>query len=433
MQEIKLQKLQNNTNPPSLFELRRGKGSKEMKEQERREFVEIISEDIRSISAEVLSTHIQREDVVKATWLSLISGKPAFLLGVPGVDKTGTVQGMAARISGAVFYDALMPTIVSPEQLLVEATEIIESQNGVGKVISTRDTLGRAASAHIVFADEIWKAEPRILQTLIDLSKGDGVRHEGQMVKTPLLSFLCASNELPDSEGNLGAIWSRMTIRSVINPLDKAGKAALVKARLIRDREAKKSGAKSTIKISDLETLRDIRPHVGVPEDLINIALEIYESLLTDDQAGFQWAWDDDRRFGRIFDVMQANAILDGRIAVNKSDLSVLELLLWDRREQIASIKAKIAPYCRTALIDAQELLDALLSPTGLVAIVLNGDRSKGVQALTQCEETERELDRLKTDASGDQQMVERISALITQLEQARQGVTAVVLGTKKK
>lgn len=389
-----------------------------------------LAAKIQSITTDVLARHIQRSDVVKATWLSLISGRPAFFLGSPGVDKTGTIQSLVKRIAGAVFYDALMPTIVSVEQLLVEATSIEELPTGNGgKAIRTRDTLGRAALAHLVFADEIWKAEPRVLQTLLDLSKGDGVRHEGALVKTPLLSFLAASNELPDPEGNLGAAWSRMTIRVVVNPLDRSGKTSLVKARLNRDRSTAKNEP-AQLTLADVETLRQARPHVEVPDEIVNTALDVLQELVDETSSDFKWAWADDRRFGRLFDVMQANALLEGRTRVGKQDLAVLEWLLWDSPEQISVVKAKIAPYTRTPLSDAQEVVDALLSPSGVVNLVLGGDRSKGVQAITQCESAAGELARLKGEAT-DSSMIAAIENLITQVSQVKADVINVVTGTR--
>lgn len=394
-----------------------------------------LTPKVRAITSEVQVKHIQRGDVAKATWLSLVSGRPAFFLGSPGIDKTGTIQSLVKRIDGAIFYDALMPTIVSVEQLLVESTSIEEvpTSNG-GKQIRTRDQLGRAAMAHLMFADEIWKAEPRVLQTLIDLSKGDGVRHEGQMVATPLKAFLSASNELPDQEGNLGAVWSRMTIRVLVNPLDRGGKMSLVKSRLNRDRD-KTTGttsASDSLKLEDVDTLRNARPHVEVPDSIIETVLDILQELVDDSSADFQWAWADDRRFGRIFDVMQANALLDGRTQVGKQDLVVLEWLLWDTPEQIAVIKAKIAPYTRTPFHDAQEAVDALLSPSGTVEIVIKGDRTKGVQALTQCEACLEEVKRLKGEAGSDMAMVAEIDKLVSQIESIKAEVIAVVTGMKK-
>ena len=388
-----------------------------------------LAPKVRAITDDVLSRHIGRADVTNATWLSLMSGRPAFFLGSPGVDKTGTIQSIARRIQGAVFYDALMPTIVSGEQLLVESTSIeeIALSNG-GKQIRTRDELGRAAAPHVLFADEIWKAEPRVLQTLIDLAKGDGVRHEGAMVRTPLLAFLAASNELPDPEGNLGAVWSRMTIRVVVNPLDRAGKAALVKARLARDRASNTNPPIVGLTLGDVEALRSARPQVEVPDDIVNTALDILQELVEDTSSDFKWAWADDRRFGRLFDIMQAKALLDGRRAVAKQDLGVLEWLLWDTPEQIATVRAKVAPYCRTPLHDAEEAVNALLSPTGTVALVQKGDRSKGVQAITQCEACFKELDRLKGEATDDA-MRSAIADLVTQVVAVKEDVIAVVTG----
>lgn len=390
-----------------------------------------LAPKVQAICEHVASAHIGRGDVIKATWLALVSGRPAFFLGSPGVDKTGTVQALARRISGAVFYDALMPTVVSVEQLLVEATSIEEvPTEGGGRQIRTRDQLGRAASAHLVFADEIWKAEPRVLQTLIDLSKGDGVRHEGSLVRTPLLAFLAASNELPDPEGNLGAVWSRMTIRVMVNPLDRTGKASLVKARLSRDRKSSANQLSAQLTLADIDALRKLRPMVEVPDEIVNTTLDILQELVDETSSDFKWAWADDRRFGRLFDVMQANALLDGRTKVGKQDLAVLEWLLWDTPEQIAVIKAKLAPYTRTPLSEAQELLDALLSPAGVVELVRNGDRGKGVQAITQCEAATTELNRLKGEAT-DTTMIAAIENLITQVSQVKADVINVVTGTR--
>ncbi|OGY71106.1 MAG: hypothetical protein A2986_01860 [Candidatus Jacksonbacteria bacterium RIFCSPLOWO2_01_FULL_44_13] len=389
---------------------------------------------VSRISAEVLVSHIDRDDEVRAAWLALVSGRPAFFLGSPGVDKTGTVQAIASRIAGAVFYDELMPTVVSVEQLLVESTSIEEVPlpNG-GKAIQTRDRLGKAANAHLVFADEIWKSEPRVLNILLDLARGGEVRHEGRVVKTPLLAFLAASNELPDPEGNLGALWSRMTIRLVTQPLNRAGKERLVKARLARARQTT-VGAPSQpaqLLLAEIETLRTARGWVEIPQNIVNIVLDIYQELADESSADFAWLWSDDRRFGRVFDILQAHALLEGRTRVEKTDLAVMEWLCWDTPDQIPTVRAKILPYCRTPLMDAQEAMDALLAPGGTVELVRVGDRGKGVQAIQQCEAALTEMKNLQNSAT-DTAMSAKIGELIQQLESVKQDVVAVVTGTRR-
>lgn len=362
-----------------------------------------LAPKVASAAADIAVRNIGREALIRATLLSLVSGNPAFFLGAPGMNKTGTLKDLARGVAGARFYSALMPTVPSFEALFVEETAIEEATDAEGrKLIRTRDTLGRAARAHIFFADEIWKGEPRVLQTVLDFANGDPIRHEGRDVKTPLLSFLAASNELPEPEGNLGAMWSRMTIRVEMSSLDRAGKKSLVAARLKRDRGETAGSAAAQLTLADVESLRAARPFVEVPDEIVELVLGLYQELLDVDQAGFAWLWSDDRRFGRVIDVLQSSALLDGRSVVGKSDLRVLEWLLWDTPEQIPVVRGKVAPHVRTPLSDAKEQIDALLAPGGLIDLA-SSDRSKLVPALGQFDAVEQELAKLEGQASGDE------------------------------
>lgn len=393
-----------------------------------------IAELIPLVNDDVLSSHIQRDDFVKAAWLAIISGRPAFFLGTPGVDKTGSIKAMAKRIDGAVFYEQLMPLVSSGADLIVESTSIRENPEADGgKSIATVDKIGRAAGAHLFFGDEIWKTPDTALKTLFDLFNMDDIRHEGQVVKNSLLTFLTASNELPETGSQLEALWSRITIRVVINPLDKAGKTQLVKSRLARY-QSKAIGAKTSteakLALEDVKLLQKARPFVEISNEIVGIVLEIYQELIDENNSDFDWLWQDDRRFGRVFDVMQANTLLSGRTRVTKEDLKVLEWLLWDTPDQIAIVKAKIAPYCKTALDDAQEIINTLLIPGGTVETVRGGDNIKGVQAINQCNQALKDLESLKNSA-GDSVMASAIANLISQVNSARQDVIAIVTGMK--
>lgn len=391
-----------------------------------------LAPKVAEVAADVASHNIGRESIVRCTLLSLVSGHPAFFLGSPGINKTGTVQALARGIVGASFYDALIPTIVSPEQLLVEETTIEEAVSADGvKSIRTHDRLGRASAAHIVFADEIWKGEGRVLQTLLDLSKGDGIRHEGQMVATPLLSFVAASNELPDPEGNLGAMWSRMTIRAVVNPLDRAGKKSLFAARLLRDRGVA-SASPAQLTLAEVELLREARPLIGVSDQIQNTVLDLVDSLLEDSPEEWAWLWADDRRLGRVVDVLQATALLAGRTEVNTQDLRVLEYLFWDTPEQIPLVRAKLAPLVRTPLSDAQEQFEALQAPGGPYADTMErGGTAKLTQGLAQIEELEGDLKRLEGEADATEKS--QITALRAELADMKQDFVATATGTRRR
>ena len=198
-----------------------------------------------------------------------------------------------------------------------------------------------------------------------------------------------------------------MTIRVAVASLDRAGKQALVAARLKRDR-GQASSSPTVLSLEDVESLRHARPLVDVPDQIVELVLDIYRQLLDQDAASFQWLWDDDRRFGRIFDVLQAEALLHGRTVVTKQDLIVLEFLLWDTPEQIGAVKAVLAPFVRTPAREAREMLDALLAHGGVVATFLD-QGGREVDALRQVRECATEVDALMSSAGSEEAEVRAV------------------------
>jgi|GEM_PF-1038664 len=383
---------------------------------------------IAAASAAVLRDFVRRDDIVRAVWLALVSDSAAFFLGPPGVAKTATVQRLSKEIEGCVFFEALMPAIVSAEQLFVESTSIEEQLLADGaKSIAVKQTLGRAANAHIFFADEIWKAEPMVLQPLLDLARADGVRHEGAFHDTPIMAFLAASNELPEDGSRLGAMWSRMIIRVDVRGLDRSGRKVMIESRLRQQRGQTATNAAAQMSVEDIQLLQRARPFIELPVPIVEIVLEIIEELCKKDAEGFRWLAEDDRRFGFVCDVLQANALIHERAAVSKQDLGVLEWMLWNTTEQIGVIRGVLAPYIRTPLSEAREMLDALLASSGLVDGYLNGANSKAADALAAIKECLTEIEGKKSAVSGAE--LPALEAIVGEVKSLRQRVVNKAAG----
>lgn len=391
-----------------------------------------VARKLATLTEEVLKSHIQRGDIVKATLLAIVSGRPVFFYGDPGIDKTGTIKAMIRAIKGIEFREDMMPMLASGADLIVESTTIKESTNEEGnKVISTPSVLGGAAKKQLFFGDEIWKTDDTVLKVLFDLFNLDDVRFEGQVVNNALWTFLAASNELPESESKVAALWSRMTIRVPVSSLDASGKRQLVRARQSRDKGNSQTSIPE-ITLEDMELMRAVRREVEIPDDIIDTVLDIYQELLGETGQDFNWLWNDDRRFGRVFDVLQAHALLAGRTKVSNQDFVALKWLLWDTLEQIGLIEAKLIPYTTTPLTMAQDELDALLSPDGAVEkLTKQGDRSQGIVAMEQCENAERQITQFLAQASDDAMRGE-IEKVLAEVKKAQADVIAYATGTKK-
>ncbi len=330
--------------------------------------------------------NVGRDVIGKASMLTYISSRPTFLLGPFGLGKTEGLQFAASLIGGASFYDILIPNVTAAEQILVSDTLVRIQETSDGQLIRMEDVIGEATLAHVVFADELYKPrDASVLQGMLDIANGKSIRYRGKEYRTENLAFFGASNEIP-TDPKMGASWARMIFRVPMYALDRKGKMELTRSRLSRYQAV--SGGRVNLQpiltLDDVLLLREVRPFVQYPQDVEETVLDILEGLFNGtDGAKWKWAWDDDRRYGRITDAVQAAALMAGRTIVTKSDLWVLNWMYWNEESQIPIIQAAVAPYIRTPVMEAKEEINTLMAPDGAVQKTLNGDRRSGTAAIS--------------------------------------------------
>lgn len=376
----------------------------------------VAASKIPAANQAVAASFIQRDDVALAFWLALVADRASFLLGPPGVAKTAVTQFLSGLVSDLKFYEELMPTVVSPEQLLVSETEILETQaQGGGKSIRVKNKMGNAADAHLVFLDEIWKTQPAVAKVLFDLLMADGIRLGGQFFQTPTLGVVTASNELAEPGNQLEALWSRMAFRFLVKPLDRAGKMRMLQSRLAQGMNGGAKKHNPVMNLADVEALQAGRSQVQIPTDIFEAVLKIaYEDLWEKNKEGFAWLVSDDRRFDVIREGLQAHALIHGRGVVAKADLSVLRYMLWDTPEQIPTVEAAIAPYCRTPLSEARQIVDELLAAGGNLHLFAEGNTGKVTNAVKAVDAAKDALGALAAGAGVDGSVIRKWIAELT-------------------
>jgi MoxR-like ATPase len=394
-----------------------------------------LAEKINQVTNEVLVRNIGRQELIKVIWLGLISKHPVFALGPTGVNKTATIRQIVQRIDGARFAERLVPTIRSAEKLFVAKTRIRETNTADGKEISLSDVLGLDADVHAWFGDEFFKDPDNPAMTeLIDFVLEGKVRHEGALVDTPLMLFVTAGNETPDPQSNVRATWSRMTYRVCVNSLDRRQKKDLVQSRLERYQEqvtGVQIASTTLLTLDDVNALQKARPFVAIPENIIDTVLGVYDELGNRSDADFSNILGDDRRFGRIFDAMQAHALMNGRDSVSEVDLALLRYLLWDSESHIPILGEVLAPYTRSPLTEAEELINTLFAPNGAFELARGGNDSKNVEGLSQGRAAIAQLQDFAQEAqdAGDATMKAAIEVLVQQTQVEVQNFMNKILG----
>lgn len=271
-------------------------------------------EKVLELEKALNSLFLEREDEVRGIILSLMCREHCLFIGPPGTAKSALVEA-AAKMSGLTYFRALVTKFTTPDELFgppdLAALERGEYQ---------RRTAGMLPEAEVVFLDEVFKASPSILNTLLSIMQ-ERIFRNGTMHKVPLISLFGASNEVPEGEEDaaLAAFQDRFLLRYDVKPV-KDPNAFFKLLRL--DEPAENV---STVQINWQEVFRET-DNVKVPHDIYTAIYDIKKKLAAEENAIFI----SDRRWKKCIKLLKANAVLGNRSEVTEDDFDVLVHALWD-------------------------------------------------------------------------------------------------------
>lgn len=296
-----------------------------------------VTGTIAALCDELSASFAERRDVIRATARAFLAGEHVFVLGEPGTAKSLLIRSFAQAL-GLSYWEYLMTRYSTPEELFGPLS-IPELQKGR----YTRNFSTYLPGAQVAFLDEIWKSNSGILNALLTATNERIFHDDGKPVQIPLVSLVGASNELPESESELAALYDRFLVRLV--------------TQYVSDRDAFKAMVFSrkpfapTVKI-DLGAEQAKVRAVEIPDD-------VQEALVTlryrARDAGYKVS---DRRWIQCVALIRAAAHLEGRTVATTDDLECLEDVLWRVPEEKTAVATLIQEVATPGGAEAVKLLD---------------------------------------------------------------------------
>ena len=290
-----------------------------------------MQQRIRDLIQVLSSNMFEREQMIALCVLAGVAGANSFLYGAPGTAKSLISRRIAAGFEVSEYFEYLMNRFSTPEELFGPVSLKALKQDQY-----TRKTEHYLPKAEFAFLDEIWKASPAILNTLLTLLNEKTFKNGDVVQQVPLKVLISASNEIPQPDQGLDALYDRFVLRLQVHPIQQQQHFFQLLQAAPTSTKLKVSDA---LKISrdELLTWREQIYQVSLPDNVLQAFMQIRQQL----QHEFldQQIYISDRRWQRIAYLIKAAAFLNGRNEVFMSDLFILKHCLWNQPEDIAFIE----------------------------------------------------------------------------------------------
>jgi len=331
-----------------------------------------LGHNIRTIKNEFGNCFFEREEEINGALLSILSGENILYLGPPGTGKTLLAKKICDSIEGGEFFYHLLTRFTTPDEIFgplsIKALENDEFER------KTEDYL---PSSHIALLDEIFKANSSILNSLLTLINERKFHNGSQVIDVPLLSVFGASNELPEEDENLEALYDRFLFRYDVGYIQNKKN---FKSLLYGDSEDFEPSVRITI--DQIKMLQEKARKRPVENDVDLIIFELRKQF---NESG---VFISDRRWKKIFNVLKVAATASGNNTVNRTMTLVIQHMLWDTPEQKEEIKNKVIDLVASGGVDVTSLRESIHNLKEIINDVLD---FKFPEKIT-CYDCEKEL-----------------------------------------
>lgn len=295
-----------------------------------------------------------KECIISKALLCALAGESLFILGPPGTAKSLIARRLKSIFKGAKAFEYLMSRFSTPDEIFGPVS-IAKLKNEDKYERQVTDYL---PDASVVFLDEIWKAGPAIQNSLLTAINERIYKNGSSLINLPMKVLIAASNELPEEGKGLEALWDRFLIRMVSNSIDDEA----LFFDMVRADIPSEITLPDNLLISDDEysSWQEEITKVAIPDDICIIVSCIRKRLAKESEKDEHQKSDfyiSDRRWKKIFHLMQTSAFVNGRSTIDITDCLLMIHCLWSHTDHIPII---ISCVCRSILWQVNDIIEKI-------------------------------------------------------------------------
>ncbi len=311
-----------------------------------------LHDRIKSLRDALTSGLYEKDEAVRLALLTAIAGESVFFLGAPGCAKSMIARRVVQAFKadgdkGVKYFETLLNQFSTPEEVfgnisLKALNGELEDENGNKKEEYRRLTENMLPEADIAFLDEIWKASPAILNTLLTIINERKFHNGSKVMDVPLKALFAASNELPAKDRGLEALYDRFILRlcvdyiesedSFFDMIDGSSSSDFALSDEVKNLQITNEELKAWKEKIDAVSLSDEAKAVisAIRKELVHRN----NNMGDEDKKNGELFEVGDRRWKKIAHILKTSAFLNDRSEVDLMDCQLIEYCIWSTEKQ---------------------------------------------------------------------------------------------------
>jgi MoxR-like ATPase len=365
-----------------------------------------LRDRILSVRQELNGITVERTEETHGLITAVLTNLNILFLGPPGVAKSLLASRFIKHIQGGKYFHRLLTAYSTPEELFGPFSMRELKNDKYLRVIE-----GMLPEAHIAVIDEVFKANAGILNSLLELLNEREFSNGRERIKVPLLTVIGASNEIPENDEGLGAVYDRFHLKYLTEPIREPGNFMKM---LEMPNPEDLPDPEVTITLDELAETRKLVKQVAIPDGVIQKLTKLRHELTI---GGYIVT---DRTYKASMKVLKAEAWLKGRDIIEEDDMDVLRHMFWADPTKARGVYLKILEMVNPEKNLILEKYEECMRITKDVFAEKDPkvQMENGIEAASKLKQAKSDINKLMKEMMKKQKNVDEIKTMLVDIDE---------------